>query len=78
MISQVQVEVALLAAGKLSPATKQEELTNCGTKGADVLVHFLADKLYCESIEYFGVIATIMSLQRLSVLSVAPSATVWP
>ena len=42
-----------------------------------MLVKFLASKLECESTEYFGAFATPLISQRLSLESVAPSATVW-
>ena len=48
------------------------------TKAADVLANFLAGKLLCESTENFGAVATAMTSQRLSIQSVAASATVWP
>ena len=56
----------------------QEKSTNCGIKAADVVTNFLASKLYCESIEYFGAVETTMLSQRLSIPVVAPSATIWP
>ena len=57
---------------------QQEKPTNCGTKAADVRANFLNGKLLCESTEYFGAFTTTVSSQRLSLQSVAPSATVWP
>ena len=56
----------------------QENPTNCGSKASDVLGNFIAGKLLCESTEYFIAFATTMTSQRLSIQSVAPSATVWP
>ena len=62
---------------KLKQTVKQEKITNCGTKAADVLANFLPGKLYCGSTEYFDAFATTMISQRLSLQGVALSATVW-
>ena len=42
--------------------------------------NFLSRQKYsqCESTEYFGALATMITSQRLSIQSVAISATVWP
>ena len=45
---------------------------------ANVPDKVLAGKLQCESAEYFGVLATTMTSQRVSIRSAAPSASVWP
>ena len=38
-----------------SKQQKQENLTNCGTKAADVLDNFLASKLKCNPVNYYDV-----------------------
>ena len=40
--------------------------------------NFLAGRRQCEFTEYFGAFATPMTSQRLSIQTVAPSASVWP
>ena len=70
---------ATVASGSdINNIIKQEKPTNCGTKAADVLANVLAGKLSCESTEYLVAFATTMISHRLSVQSVAPSASVCP
>ena len=55
----------------------QEKPTNDGTKAADVPDNFLAGKHNANPLNIFGAFATTMTAKRLSIQSVAPSASVW-
>ena len=58
--------------GKSSEGFQQEKPTNCGTKAADVLANFYPANFNASPLN----MTTTLTSQRLSIQSVAPSATV--
>ena len=55
-----------------------EKPINCGTKATGVLANFWPANFNAGLLKYFGAFATNITSQRLSIQSIAPSATVWP